>query len=251
MAENPFPPTEQALSEPNGLLARGGNLLPDTLLLAYAQGIFPWFEAGEEILWWSPDPRMVLRPADVRISRSLRKTLRNSRWQLRYDSAFSDVIRSCAKTRSYQGPEGGTWISAEMQQAYETLHRLGVAHSIEVFSGDTLVGGLYGLLMGDVFFGESMFHRETGASKVALVALAKVCADHGIDLIDCQVYNAHLESLGATLMSRQDFEKTLRDAIKLPMTSILTNPRCLLPLSPSPLDARLQGLVPRDAGVLL
>jgi leucyl/phenylalanyl-tRNA--protein transferase len=251
VTENPFPPTEQALSEPNGLLARGGNLLPDTLLLAYAQGIFPWFESGEEILWWSPEPRMVLRPADVHISRSLRKTLRNSNWQLRYDTDFNGVIKSCAETRHYQGPEGGTWISREMQQAYEALHHLGAAHSIEVFSGNTLVGGLYGILIDHAFFGESMFHRETNASKAAFVALARVCESHGIDLIDCQIYNPHLESLGATLISRKDFEKRLRDAIKLPMASILSNPRALLPPSHCALDVRLQGQVPRRVEGLL
>ncbi|MDC0574119.1 leucyl/phenylalanyl-tRNA--protein transferase [Luminiphilus sp.] len=251
MAPNPFPPTSQALSEPNGLLAHGGDLSPETLLLAYAQGIFPWFHEGQEILWWSPDPRMVLRPSDVHISRSLRRTLRNKDWLIRYDTDFTSVIHCCAKTRQRESTGADTWITGEMLQAYTTLHNLGIAHSIEVFSGGSLVGGLYGLLIGNVFFGESMFHKETDASKAAFTALAKLCVDYGVEVIDCQVYNPHLESLGATLMSRQDFEKALRDAIKQPMASILNNPHCLLPITPMALDVRMQGQVPREVRSLL
>tara|TARA_Y100000385_G_scaffold62477_1_gene61337 strand:- start:3445 stop:4200 length:756 start_codon:yes stop_codon:yes gene_type:complete len=251
VAANPFPSTSRALSEPNGLLAQGGDLSPETLLLAYAQGIFPWFDEGQEILWWSPDPRMVLRPSDIHISRSLRRTLRNKDWQIRYDTDFKSVITCCAKARQRESTGADTWITEEMLQAYTTLHNLGIAHSIEVYSGDFLVGGLYGLLIGNVFFGESMFHEETDASKTAFTALAKLCDDYGIEVIDCQVHNPHLESLGATLMSRRDFEKVLRDAIKEPMASILDNPYCLLPITPKALDVRLQGQVPREARSLL
>jgi leucyl/phenylalanyl-tRNA--protein transferase len=251
VAVNPFPPTNQALSEPNGLLAHGGDLSPETLLLAYAQGIFPWFEEGHEILWWSPDPRMVLRPSDVHISRSLRRTIRNSDWQLRYDTDFAHVVKCCAAARQHESSGVDTWITPEMLQAYTTLHQLGMAHSIEVFTGEVLVGGLYGVLIGNAFFGESMFHKETDASKTAVVALARLCIEHRIDLIDCQVYNPHLESLGATLLSRQDFEKALRSAIKQPMASILLNPHCLLPDPLKAPDMRFQGAVPRDVKSLL
>ena len=251
VATNPFPPTTRALSEPNGLLAHGGDLSSATLLLAYVQGIFPWYEEGQEILWWSPDPRMVLRPRDVHLSRSLRKTLRNCGWSVRYDTNFSRVIRSCAKARHDQVLDNDTWITREMERAYVTLHQLGVAHSIEIFAEHELVGGLYGLLIGDAFFGESMFHTETDASKAAFVALARLCAANDIGLIDCQVHNPHLESLGATLMSRQDFEKTLRRAIKQPMATIISNPHCVLPAFPETLDVRLRGQVPRNVGSLL
>jgi len=251
VSANPFPPTSQALSEPNGLLAQGGDLSPETLLLAYAQGIFPWFNEGQEILWWSPDPRMVLKPSEVHISRSLRRTIRSSAWQLRYDSNFASVIKYCATSRRDAGVGADTWITADMLDAYTALHHLGVAHSIEVFAGDRLVGGLYGLLIDSVFFGESMFHAQTDASKVAFVALSVLCANLGVDLIDCQVKNPHLESLGATTLSRQDFEKALRGAIKQPMASILTNPRCLLPATPEALDARGSGQAPREVKDLL
>jgi leucyl/phenylalanyl-tRNA--protein transferase len=248
---NPFPPTTRALSEPNGLLAQGGDLSSATLLLAYAQGIFPWFEEGQEILWWSPDPRMVLRPSDVHLSRSLKKTLRKSGWSLRYDTNFSRVVRSCATARHDQTLDKDTWITPEMERAYVTLHQLGVAHSIEIFAEHDLVGGLYGLLIGNAFFGESMFHKETDASKAAFVALARLCAANHIGLIDCQVPNPHLESLGATLISRQDFEKALRRAIKQPMASIISNPLCVLPASPQTLDVRLRRQVPQDVESLL
>ena len=240
---NPFPPTSQALTDPNGLLATGGDLQPATLLRAYSQGIFPWFESDEEILWWSPDPRLILRPDQIHISRSLKKVARRSGWDLRYDAAFSDVMTHCARVdRGDRGDEEpGTWITRNMLQAYIELHELGVAHSIEVLDGERLIGGLYGVLLDNVFFGESMFSIEPNASKIAFVALSRLCSDHGIEIIDCQVYNPHLESLGAHLMSRQDFENHLRGAIKTPMSSILPNPLCLLPSRSRGLDSRLGG----------
>ncbi len=237
---NPFPPTSQALTDPNGLLATGGDLQPATLLCAYSQGIFPWFESDDEILWWSPDPRLVLRSDQIHISRSLKKVARRSGWGLRYDAVFPDVMTHCARADRGDG-EPGTWITRNMLQAYIELHELGVAHSIEVLDGERLIGGLYGLLLDKVFFGESMFSLEPNASKIAFVALSRLCRDHGIEIIDCQVYNPHLESLGAHLMSRQDFENHLRGAIKTPMSSILPNPLCLLPSRSQGLDSRLGG----------
>ena len=237
---NPFPHTSQALTEPNGLLATGGDLQPATLLCAYSQGIFPWFESDDEILWWSPDPRLVLRSDQIHISRSLKKVARRCGWDLRYDAAFSDVVTHCARVDRGDG-DLGTWITRNMLRAYIELHELGVAHSIEVLDGERLVGGLYGLLLDKVFFGESMFSLEPNASKIALLALSRLCRDHGVEIIDCQVYNPHLESLGADLMSRQDFENHLRGAIKTPMSSILPNPLCLLPSVPQGLDRRLGG----------
>ena len=247
---NPFPPTSQALDEPNGLLAMGGDLKPATLLCAYAQGIFPWFESDQEILWWSPDPRLTLLSADIHVSRSLRKAARQCGWHLRYDNAFGDVMAHCAEADRHQ-PEAGTWITPEMRAAYCTLHDLGVAHSVEVYEEDILIGGLYGILLGDMFFGESMFSVKSNASKMAFMALCRLCRDHGIGMIDCQVHNEHLVSLGALTMSRQDFENHLRDAIKKPMTEVLANPLCLLPKEPLTLEKKLGAqLVARVADLL-
>jgi len=251
VSANPFPPTNQALSEPNGLLAHGGDLSPETLLIAYAQGIFPWFTERQEILWWSPDPRMVLKPNEIHLSRSLKKTIRNSPWQLRYDTDFINVIKRCAESRGNVSADADTWITPEMLAAYSALHHLGVAHSIEVFKEDHLVGGLYGLLIDRIFFGESMFHRETDASKLAFVALARICISLDVELIDCQVHNPHLESLGACSIPRQDFEKVLRGAIKQSMPSILDNPRGLLPTTPQTLDTRSTVPVAYEARGLL
>ena len=234
---NPFPPTSQALDEPNGLLAVGGDLDPSTLLCAYAQGIFPWFESDQEILWWSPDPRLTLRSDEIHISRSLRKAIRQCGWRLQYDTAFADVMSHCANADRKQ-PEPGTWITSDMQAAYCALHELGVAHSVEVYEAETLIGGLYGILLGDMFFGESMFSLQSNASKMAIVALCKLCRNHGIDFIDCQVHNEHLVSLGAQTMPRKDFENHLRDAIKTPMTDVFDNPFCLLSKEPLPLEKR-------------
>ena len=180
---NPFPPTSRALREPNGLLAVGGDLQPETLISAYAQGIFPWFNEGEDILWWSPDPRLVLRTAEVHISRSMRKALKNSDWTLSYDDDFNAVIHHCANV-DRGGREAGTWITEAMQDAYLRLHELGLAHSVEVREGGHLVGGLYGVLLGNMFFGESMFSLQANASKVAFIALSKACHNSDIELID-------------------------------------------------------------------
>lgn len=202
-----FPPTCSALKHPNGLLCAGGDLLPARLRAAYAQGIFPWFSAGEPILWWSPDPRCVLELADAQPSRSLRKWCRRSDWSLSTDQDFAAVIRACAEPRARQD---GTWISPPMLRAYEALHLEGVAHSIEVRDATgLLIGGLYGLALGRVFFGESMFSRRPQASKVALFALAAVLRELDYVLLDGQVESAHLRSLGFALWERQRFEAVL------------------------------------------
>ena len=201
-----FPPLERALTEPNGLLAAGGALDPQWLLTAYRQGIFPWFSPGEPILWWSPDPRLVLLPEAFRISRSLRKTLRRRLFELRVDSALSAVIEACAAPRA---PAPGTWISAETRAAYLTMHELGYAHSVECWRDDRLVGGLYGMALGKVFFGESMFSIDTDASKVALAHLVRFLRLKGYVMIDCQMKTAHLMSMGAREISRQQFRDTL------------------------------------------
>ncbi len=198
----PFPPVEMALRDPDGLLALGGDLSPERLLNAYRLGIFPWFSAGQPILWWSPNPRMVLRPADVKISRSLHKTLRKRLFTVTLDQTFDAVISGCAAPR-HDGC--GTWLSEEMQQAYSRLHSLGHAHSVETWQGGELVGGLYGVALGKVFFGESMFTRVTDASKVAFVHLVRQLAHWDFALIDCQVHTSHLASFGATAMPRSTF----------------------------------------------
>ena len=235
---NPFPPTHLALSEPNGLLASGGELDLDTLLRAYAQGIFPWFEEGQKPLWWTPDPRLVLLPGSAHASRSLKKRMRKSNWLIGYDTQFEEVIKKCAGT-DRQSPKPGTWITKGMRYAYTELHKMGIAHSLEVTEDGNLVGGLYGVLIGKIFFGESMFSLRTNASKFAFLALDQLCVAGGIKLVDCQVHSAHLESLGAINLSRRSFENRLREAINEPMSVILSRPRCLLPKSVAPLDQRL------------
>lgn len=197
-----FPPVSAALDEPNGLLAAGGALSPEWLTEAYRRGIFPWFNPGEPILWWSPDPRLVLIPDAIRISHSLRKTLRRGRFEVRFDTAFAEVIDACAAPRE---PGLGTWITAEMRRAYCRMHELGVAHSVESWRDGKLVGGLYGMALGSVFFGESMFSRESDASKVALAHLARFLRTRGYVMIDCQMTTAHLQSMGAREMPRSDF----------------------------------------------
>ena len=201
-----FPALTQALDEPNGLLALGGCLSSQRLLNAYRHGVFPWFNPGEPILWWSPDPRLVLFPEQLLISRSLHKTLRKNPFEIRFDSAFEQVITACAAPRTYSS---GTWITDEMQQAYLDLHRSGVAHSCEAWHENELVGGLYGLTIGKVFFGESMFHRKTDASKVAFVHLVRHLQSWGYELIDCQVSSEHLLSLGAEEIPRNRFAELL------------------------------------------
>jgi leucyl/phenylalanyl-tRNA--protein transferase len=201
-----FPDPQRALREPDGLLAVGGDLAPARLLAAYRRGIFPWYESGQPILWWSPDPRAILVPDELRISTSLRKTLRIDRLCVTLDSAFAAVVRGCAAPRPRQR---GTWLTAEMQAAYGRLHDMGYAHSIEVWDADTLAGGLYGVALGRVFFGESMFSRVRDASKIALVRLAGEARARGIELIDCQVHSQHLASLGSRTMSRHEFLRLL------------------------------------------
>lgn len=209
-AQSPFPPPERALASPNGLLAAGCDLSVSRLLNAYRSGIFPWFNEGEPILWWSPNPRMVLFPDEFKISRSLRKAIRRNNYTIRTDSCFADVMRACAAPRSAQQ---GTWIHPEMIAAYSELHRLGYAHSVETWVDDELVGGLYGVAMGKVFFGESMFSRVSNASKIAFAHLVEQLAEWGFVLIDCQVKTTHLASLGAREIPRSVFGQILEQHI--------------------------------------
>ena len=201
-----FPPVENALREPNGLLAVGGDLSPQRLLEAYSKGIFPWFNADEPILWWSPNPRMVLFPEEIKISRSLRKTLKKEHYQIRTDGSFTQVMHACASSRKGQI---GTWIHPEMIAAYTALHDMGLAHCVETWMDGELVGGLYGVALGQVFFGESMFSRVSDASKIALVHLAKQLQRWEFGLIDCQVKTGHLTSLGAREIPRSEFSQQL------------------------------------------
>lgn len=201
-----FPPVSQALHEPPGLLAIGGDLSPQRLAAAYSRGIFPWYSEGEPLLWWSPDPREVLIPAEFHRSRSLARRLRSGAFRMTQDTAFAQVISACAAARM-QGP--GTWITDEMRAAYIELHQLGRAHSFETWEGDKLVGGLYGVRSGRVFSGESMFSRRDDASKAALAWLVDCCPRLGIVLIDCQMPSAHLRSLGSRPMRRSQFVEFL------------------------------------------
>lgn len=203
-ADTPFPPVESALHDPNGLLAAGGDLSPERLLRAYRQGIFPWYSDGQPILWWSPDPRAVLFPEHLHISRSLRKVLRKSPYAITFDQDFSAVIHGCRAAPRKQGP--GTWIVTEMVQAYCRLHDQGHAHSIECWQAGRLVGGLYGVALGEVFFGESMFSLAPDASKIALVHLAR---SGRYRLIDCQQPSEHLARLGAECIPRREFTRLL------------------------------------------
>ena len=204
-----FPSVHAAMSEPDGLLAAGGDLSEERLLFAYRHGIFPWYDDGQPILWWSPDPRCVLRPSRLHVSRRLRRTLSKSAAEIAFNVDFSAVIRACAAPRR---SEQGTWITADMTAAFEALHRSGWAHSIEVRDRGRLIGGMYGLAIGRMFFGESMFSREENASKFALLALCRVLEDHDFELLDCQVVSGHLLSLGAVAMARSDFSALLADA---------------------------------------
>lgn len=208
-----FPPVASALRDPDGLLAAGGALTPEWLLAAYRRGIFPWFSDDQPILWWSPDPRMVLFPDEIRVRRSLAKRLRNGGFRVTADTAFERVVEACAAPRDGQP---GTWITAEMREAYGRLHALGAARSVEVWRAGALVGGLYGVAMGPVFFGESMFSRAPDASKVALVHLVRAMSAGGGRLIDCQMHTGHLASLGARDIARSEFigylEQWLGDA---------------------------------------
>ncbi len=200
-----LPDAASALGEPNGLLAIGGALSPDWLLGAYRRGIFPWFSHGQPILWWSPDPRAVIDPARFRPSRSLRQSIRNRGYETRIDTAFEAVVTGCAASRT----DGGTWILPSMQRAYLQLHRLGHAHSVETWAAGRLVGGLYGVRLGGMFFGESMYSAERDASKVALAGLVAEARATGIGLIDCQLPTPHLTSLGALSLPRSEFLRRL------------------------------------------
>ena len=197
-----FPHPSRALDEPPGLLAAGGDLSPERLLKAYSMGIFPWYEDQQPILWWSPDPRAVLFPAEFRLRRSLRKILRNKPLTVSFDKNFAGVIQACAQPRSYSEE---TWITREMAAAYQLLHEAGHAHSLEVWDEDSLVGGLYGVALGKVFFGESMFSTQRDASKIALCALAHHLEQTGFELLDCQMRSAHLEFMGSRSIAREEF----------------------------------------------
>lgn len=203
-----FPDVRLALDEPDGLLAIGGDLSTARLAAAYRKGIFPWYSNGQPILWWSPNPRSVLFPRELKISRSLRKTLRKNRFQISFDRAFADVIEACSGPRR-QDNDPGTWITAAMKRAYQQLHTQGLAHSVECWCDGQLVGGLYGIALGQVFFGESMFSRQADASKVAFVTLVQQLARWGFALIDCQIQSRHLDSLGAHIISREAFTTLL------------------------------------------
>jgi len=205
--ESGFPPAEQALEYPAGLLAAGGDLSPTRLVNAYRHGIFPWYSDDQPILWWSPAPRCVVFPSTVHISRRLRRRFNQGRYTLTADHAFPRVISACANPRD---ENDGTWITAEMEMAYTRLHELGIAHSVEVWSDDELIGGIYGLALGRVFFGESMFSQQADASKIALVALSKQLDLWGFTLLDCQISNPHLLSMGAVEISRAEFNQHLQ-----------------------------------------
>jgi leucyl/phenylalanyl-tRNA--protein transferase len=220
-ATDPFPAPSRALKSPNGLLAAGADLSPARLLDAYRKGIFPWFSDGDPILWWSPDPRMVLIPDEIRVSRSLAKALRNRRYEIRADSAFAEVVAACASPR--RGADG-TWITAPMLEAYLALHRQGYAHSVETWVDGTLAGGLYGIAIGRMFYGESMFSRQTDASKIALVYLARQLTRWEFGMIDCQMNTPHLASLGAREIPRSEFEKRLAKLVDYGMRNPNSGP---------------------------
>ena len=207
---DPFPPAETALTDPNGLLCAGLELTPDLVLAAYERGIFPWYSEGQPVLWWSPDPRMVLLPKNFRLHRSLRKALQHRDYEIRVDTCFETVMRACADPRPEQG---GTWISDAIIAAYSALHRAGFAHSVETWMEGELVGGLYGIALGRVFFGESMFMRRTDASKIAFAHLVAQLKRWRFELIDCQQETEHLASLGAAPISRKEFLDALQRGV--------------------------------------
>jgi leucyl/phenylalanyl-tRNA--protein transferase len=210
---DPFPPVESALRDPAGLLAAGDDLSPDRLVDAYARGIFPWFGGDDPVLWWSPDPRMVLWLRDVHVSRSLRRAIRSARYDVTLDAAFPQVVAGCAQPRD---GDGGTWITGGMAGAYNQLAALGYAHSVEVWSGGTLVGGLYGVALGRMFYGESMFSRRRDASKIALVYLVRQLERWGFEVVDCQMSTTHLASLGAREIPRSEFLRAVDRLVRLP-----------------------------------
>jgi leucyl/phenylalanyl-tRNA---protein transferase len=213
--EDPFPPVERALVEPDGLLAAGGGLSVRRLVDAYSRGIFPWFNEGDHILWWSPDPRMVLAPRKLHISRSLRRRLRHGDFRVTADTAFQAVLEGCAAPRD---DEGGTWLGPAMRRAYLSMHRAGLAHSVEVWIGDVLAGGIYGVAIGRMFFAESMFSARTNGSKIAIAYLAAQLDRWGFPLMDCQLETEHLTSLGASLMPRAQFVREVEVLVQAPAT---------------------------------
>lgn len=206
-----FPPLHKALREPNGLLAAGADLSAERLLQAYRSGIFPWYSEGEPILWWSPDPRMVLFPSELKVSRSLAKRLRKDDYEIRFDSAFREVMLHCALTE--RPGQDGTWITQQVVEGYCRLHALGHAHSVETWIDGELVGGIYGVAIGRMFYGESMFHHVTDASKLAFVHLARHLQVQGFGMLDCQMKTAHLASLGAREISRDEFSQRLSQLV--------------------------------------
>jgi leucyl/phenylalanyl-tRNA--protein transferase len=208
-ADDPFPPVERALKNPNGLLAAGGELSLERLLEAYRRGVFPWYSGGEPVLWWSPDPRMVLYSNELKVSRSLGKSIRNKGYEVRVDTAFAAVLDGCADRSQ-------TWLGADMRRAYLRLHRAGYAHSFETWCGDDLLGGLYGVALGRMFYGESMFSRATDASKVALVALVGELRAREFPLIDCQMHTPLLASFGAREIPRRSFLRELAALVHYP-----------------------------------
>lgn len=210
---DPFPPVNRALDEPNGLLAAGGGLGVSRLLDAYSRGIFPWFSDGDPILWWCPDPRMVLVPARIHVSKSLKRRLRRDDYDVSFDRAFSAVLQACAAPRR---DDTGTWLVPSMMRAYTRLHEAGAAHSVEVWMDGELAGGLYGVALGRMFFGESMFTRRTDGSKIAIVTLAAQLAAWGYPLIDCQMRTAHLASLGAVEIPRRQFVDAVQRLVREP-----------------------------------
>lgn len=216
-----FPSIKKALTEPNGLLAIGGDLSPQRLLSAYQQGIFPWFNEDEPIMWWSPDPRMVLFPSELKLSTSLRKRLKKTDYEVRFNTAFNSVMQHCAQTLRHQNltvkptdlTSSNTWISNKIIEAYTALHQLGFAHSAETWINGKLVGGLYGVKIGNMFYGESMFHHVSDASKIAFVHLVEHLQQQGVEMIDCQMKTAHLASLGAREIPRAEFSRKLLELI--------------------------------------
>jgi leucyl/phenylalanyl-tRNA--protein transferase len=210
-SKSPFPLLDTALAEPNGLLAAGADLSPERVIDAYRRGIYPWFSKGQPVLWWSPDPRMVLYVHELRVSRSLAKRIRRREFEVRVDTAFDRVIAACAGVA--RDDQSGTWITDEMAYTYRRLHVLGYAHSVEAWRDSQLVGGLYGLALGKVFFGESMFAHVSDASKVSLVALVRLLQRRGVPMIDCQQETPHLASMGARPISRRDFARELTELI--------------------------------------
>lgn len=216
-AADSFPSVEQALREPDGLLCAGGDLSATRLLYAYSHGIFPWYEQGQPLLWWSPDPRCVISPASLYRSRRLKRYARTTNLDVSFNQAFQEVITACAADRE---DLAGTWITAEMIRAYCEMHQLGWAHSVEIWDGKKLVGGLYGLAIGRVFFGESMFSHVSNASKLAMAALCKELLNRQFVLFDCQVASSHLMSLGASLMPRSEFSAVLDNACEPPAKAL-------------------------------